>query len=407
MKKILFVILVFALLLNYSHSQFEFLKKKVEKEIEKELEKTEEGEEENKDKEKSKNEEKKEETKEQEAPKQANLQSYSKFDFVPGEKIIFYEDFSQDAIGDFPALWNTNGSAEVVTNDMFPGNWLKFVGNQAVWTDKLLNLPDNYTIEFDIIPYVNEKNEMEGYGFRIMQSVNAKAFDHGAVPGKAGFYYTVEYFGRSNYRTYINNPDYDEMGLTGHKDDKSTYQILNKKYRISVWVQRSRVRLYMNETKLFDLPKAFPAEAVKMDRIRFEDGAFLVSNIRIAVGSPDLRSKLLTEGKLVSYGIYFDVNKDIVKPESYTTIKGIADILKENPTLKIKIVGHTDSDGDDALNLNLSKRRAENVKNSLVSDFGIDASRIEFDGSGEKKPIAPNDSPANKALNRRVEFLKL
>ncbi len=52
---------------------------------------------------------------------QTSLQSYSKYDFIPGEKVIFYEDFSQDAVGDFPALWNTNGSAEVVTTNLYPG----------------------------------------------------------------------------------------------------------------------------------------------------------------------------------------------------------------------------------------------------------------------------------------------
>jgi outer membrane protein OmpA-like peptidoglycan-associated protein len=132
-----------------------------------------------------------------------------------------------------------------------------------------------------------------------------------------------------------------------------------------------------------------------------------VTNIKITSASPDMRSKLLTEGKLVSYGIYFDVNKDVVKPESYGTLKGIADVLKENPDVRVKIVGHTDSDGADAANLDLSKRRGSAVKNELVKTFGIDASRLESDGLGETKPVAPNDTPSNKALNRRVEFIKL
>ena len=120
-----------------------------------------------------------------------------------------------------------------------------------------------------------------------------------------------------------------------------------------------------------------------------------------------MRSKLLTEGKLVSYGIYFDVNKDVVKPESYGTLKEIADVLNENPEVKVKIVGHTDSDGADPANLDLSKRRGASVKDELVKDFGIDASRLESDGMGETQPVAPNDTPVNKALNRRVEFIKL
>lgn len=132
-----------------------------------------------------------------------------------------------------------------------------------------------------------------------------------------------------------------------------------------------------------------------------------ISNLRITSAAPDMRSKLLTEGKLISYGIYFDVNKDVVKPESYGTLKGIADVLTENPDVKVKIVGHTDSDGADPANLDLSKRRGGAVKAQLVKNFGIDASRLEADGMGETQPVAPNDTPSNKALNRRVELIKL
>lgn len=336
-----------------------------------------------------------------------SLQTYSKFDFIPGEKVIFYDDFSQDAVGDFPVLWNTNGSAEVVTTNLFPGKWMKFSSRNAVWTDLLLNLPDNYTIEFDVIPTSGEDGGMGGYHVRLIQTINAKAFDHGSVPGKAGFMFAVEYFGRPGYRSYINSDEGKDLGLNGTKEGKEYYQTKDKMYHISIWVQKSRVRLYQNENKLFDLPKAFPLATVKMDRVRFEDGAAMVSNIRVAVGAPDMRSKLITEGKLVSYGIYFDVNKDLVKPESYGTLKEIAAVLNENPDVKIQILGHTDADGADAANLDLSKRRALSVKNELVNSFSIDAARIETDGNGETKPIAPNDTPSNKALNRRVEFVKL
>jgi OmpA-OmpF porin, OOP family len=341
------------------------------------------------------------------AQEQPALQSYSKYDFIPGEKIIFFDDFSQDNIGDFPALWNTNGSAEVVTNNLYPGNWLKFDGREAIWTDELLKLPDNYTIEFDIIPIKGSEGNMKGYDLRLLQSINAKAFDHGAVPGKAGFLFTCEYFGRPGYRTYINDDEGQGLGLSGSKEDEQFKQKVDKKYHIAIWYQKGRVRLYLDQSKLIDLPKAFPLPTVKMDRIRFEEGAAMFTNVRIAVGNPDMRSKLITEGKLVTYGIYFDVNKDVVKPESYSTLKSIATILTENPDVKVKIVGHTDSDGADAANLDLSKRRGASVKNELVKTFGIDAARLESDGLGETVPVAPNDTPSNKALNRRVELIKL
>ena len=338
---------------------------------------------------------------------QQSLQSYSKFDFIPGEKVIFYDDFSQDAIGDFPALWNTNASGEVVNTNMYPGNWLKYVMRESIWTDKLLALPDNYTLEFDVIPIEGTEGGMGGWSFRLMKSINQKSWDAGAVPGNAGFEFQVEYFGRPNYRAYNNKLDGEFWDQKGYNEDDKIKQKKDQKYHMSVWVQKTRLRIYQNENKLFDVPRAFPDPAVKMDRLRFEANAAMVSNIRIAVGAPDMRNKLMTEGKLVTYGIYFDVNKDVVKPESYGTLKEIATILNEVPDVKVKIVGHTDSDGADAANLDLSKRRAASVKAELAKSFSVNADRLVTDGMGESQPVAPNDTPVNKALNRRVEFIKM
>ncbi len=179
---------------------------------------------------------------------------------------------------------------------------------------------------------------------------------------------------------------------------------------MSVWVQGSRIRLYALGAKVFDVQNGIFKD-YKYQQIRFNsansDVEFLISNLRIAAATEDQRSKFLIDGKLISYGILFDVNSDKVKPESYGAIKEMADILKENPAIIVKVVGHTDSDGDDSKNLQLSKNRAASVKNELVNTFGIDASRIETDGKGETEPVEPNTTPMGKSKNRRVEFIKL
>jgi OmpA-OmpF porin, OOP family len=341
--------------------------------------------------------------------KQPSLETYSKFDFIPGEKVVFYEDFSQDAIGDFPALWNTNGTAEVVTSNLFPGNWLQvkpqsYVG---VWTDQPLVLPENYTFEFDVIPTVgNEGNGMGGYDLLLSKFKSKNTLDGGSVPGESGFWFKVEYYGTPRYRAYAFGKEDEQFDISGSNDEEKNKQKLNQKYHISIWVQKTRLRLYINENKVFDLPRGISLEK-RFDRFRIDQSALLISNLRIAVGAPDTRNKLLTEGKLVTYGIYFDVNKDVVKPESYGTLKDIAKILNEVPDVKVKIIGHTDADGADAANLDLSKRRAASVKAELVKSFAVNGDRLETDGMGESQPVAPNDTPVNKALNRRVEFVKL
>ncbi len=333
-----------------------------------------------------------------------SMQTYSKYDFIPGEKVLFFDDFTETAVGDFPPNWNTNASGEVVTTNVYPGNWFKMIGEGSVIIDDGLKLPDNYTIEFDVISNpIDESNTASEFGFYLYSAVNPKDLNEGgAVPGlKGGIKMTFGY--RGTYSAY----NVEGYTIDGVKDDAVMEP--GKKYRLSFWVQKTRLRVYQDQVKIFDLPKVFETGMI-CNQLRFElweSANPMITNFRIAAGLPDMRSKLITEGKLVSYGIYFDVNKDVVKPESYGTLKGIADVLKENPTVRVKIVGHTDSDGADAANLDLSKRRGASVKAELVKNFGIDASRLESDGLGETKPVSPNDTPSNKAMNRRVEFIKL
>jgi outer membrane protein OmpA-like peptidoglycan-associated protein len=87
-------------------------------------------------------------------------------------------------------------------------------------------------------------------------------------------------------------------------------------------------------------------------------------------------------------------------------VKEIASVLKEN-NIKVKVIGHTSSDGDDQANMELSKKRAAAVKDLLVNEFAIDESRLQTEGKGETQPVADNKTKEGKVLNRRVEFIKL
>ncbi len=349
------------------------------------------------------NENKESRVKNQDKQEKVALQSYTKYDFVPGDKVLFYEDFSQDAIGDFPALWTTNGSGEVKTVNIAPGNWLHMNVADAVYCNiEAIPLPENFIFECDIIAAPRE----EDGNFNAQLSFYHADGDYrieDLYPGNNGVQVGLD---TENWwvKSYADDKDWKEG------DSQLAPVVKNELNHIIVWVQKSRLRIYHKGQKVVDLPTVLYAPT-NYNRLRFslwgEEGAPYVTNIRFTTAGADTRSKLLTEGKLISYGIYFDVNKDVVKPESYGALNDIAKILKENPDVRVKIVGHTDSDGADAANLDLSKRRGASVKNELVKTFGIDASRLESDGLGESAPIAPNDTPSNKALNRRVEFIKL
>jgi outer membrane protein OmpA-like peptidoglycan-associated protein len=347
------------------------------------------------------------------SPKAETLKAYSKFDFVAGEKVVAAEDFAQDAIGDFPAKWNTNATAEVVTLSNHPGKWLKIGAvNGSFIPEFVKSIPENSTIEFDFI-YSNwdEKYAYQRSLFVALAEVDkpAKNMDDASVGEGALFEITS---GAVNLRQIGKEGAYTD--LFGSKVMREYFNPSNngKLFKISLWRQKTRLRIYVNELKVFDMPRIFPAD-IKLNELRFygsmsnEDEAVFISNIRVAVGAPDTRNKLITEGKFVTTGITFDVGSANIKPTSYGVLKEISTALNENPDVKIKIIGHTDSDGDAAKNLELSKNRAEAVKKALSTEFGIDPARMQTDGKGASQPAQPNTTPEGKANNRRVEFIKL
>jgi outer membrane protein OmpA-like peptidoglycan-associated protein len=341
-------------------------------------------------------------------PKEEDLKVYSKFDFVPGEQIIFYEDFAQDNVGDFPGKWNTNGSGEVVTFNKYPGKWLNIKMNGVFYPELKNKFPDNYTVEFDMI-YQVDHSKSSGNTMEIdfISTISGERID-GLVPGNGGFAIQA-----TNHDCSVFNWAGGQYSDIQNSKDITTFDEFNgKPVRVSIWVQKQRMRLYINETKVFDIPRLVPPGIV-IDRARFHEGGeqegfeLYVTNYRIAFGAPDTRNKLITEGKLVTRGIHFDSGSDKIKSESYGTLKEIAQVLKENSTVKVKIVGHTDTDGNEKSNLDLSKRRAASIKNALNGEFGIDASRMETDGKGQSQPVSDNSTPEGKSNNRRVEFIKL
>ena len=330
------------------------------------------------------------------------IKAFSKYDFVQGAKVVALHDFMGVAVGDFPGGWNTNASAEVVTIEGKPGHWLMLTKGGVFSPALSAALPDNFTLEYDLIGSPTSEK---------LSTVIAALSDAKAIAGwqmaDNRFTVTADPTGET---TTERRQDGTVDGNTSQTEAFATKN--GGVAHIAVWRQKERVRVYINDQKVWDVPKAL-VPAATFNSILFyvytvgTDDRYYLSNVRLAVGAPDTRNKLVTEGKFVTHGILFDVNSDKIRGESYGTLKDIAGVLKETADLKVKIVGHTDSDGDDKANLDLSKRRAASVKAMLTAEFGIDAARMQTDGLGEAQPVDKNDNPAGKANNRRVEFIKM
>jgi len=127
----------------------------------------------------------------------------------------------------------------------------------------------------------------------------------------------------------------------------------------------------------------------------------------VVADSEALLDDLKNKGYVAIYGIYFDTDSAAIKLESEPALKAIAEMLKQNNSLKVYIVGHTDMTGTLERNLKLSKSRAESVVKELVNTYGISSSCLKAMGVGPLCPVATNQSEEGRKLNQRVELVEI
>ncbi len=318
--------------------------------------------------------------------KDALTLTWSRYDFVPGDKIIFEDNLIGEENGEFPSRWDLfEGTVE---NAQFGGeNIIMFRGGAPRIVPYLKNpeidyLPDVFTIEFDL--YVNNHNTFQ-----------------------------VEFSDRKNQRVSSN---YSYLSITHNRmvlGPASSYLPNNESFEnewahISIAFTSGKMKAYINETRLINIPHLqFDPMGISLHAYHASDNnQFFVKNFRIAEGGVKYYDRFLQDGKIVSNGIRFDVGKATLRPESMGVLNEIYKMLNEHPEVAVSIEGHTDSDGDNNLNQKLSEDRAKTVLKQLVS-MGISGDRLSSKGFGENKPVTSNDTPEGKASNRRVEFVKL
>jgi len=340
---------------------------------------------------------------------QKNLNSAT--DFIPGGTVLFEDSFEKDAMGDFPAQWNTNGSGKVVTINGLEGKWLDVVHNCIITPVMNKQLPENSTIEFDLFLRSEAERSTPFIQFGLTQVKDILRED---LFYKDRFFINLHRYTEEDGKTL-------EYGLKndiiGNKSNFPLTTYVNKVLHVAIAINKSRIRLYLDNNKVIDLPRAL-TDAMRNTFflnnnavIPASEIGMLISNVRIASAETDARSllvkQLMEEGKAVTNDILFDVNSDKIRQESFAIINQFGDALQKNPSLKMKIIGHTDNDGNDASNLALSQKRAIAVKSYITENYAVAGSRIQADGKGESQPVASNASAEGKAKNRRVEFVKL
>jgi outer membrane protein OmpA-like peptidoglycan-associated protein len=144
-------------------------------------------------------------------------------------------------------------------------------------------------------------------------------------------------------------------------------------------------------------------DGIPDDKDPCPDEPEVFNGIKDEDGCPDKELDLITG---TMEGIRFDFGSHKLRRDSYEPLQRAAEVLRKYPKLRVRIEGHTDSKGTSAINLRLSSRRAEAVRDYLVSQ-GIPADRFDVEGFGPNRPVASNDTEEGRAKNRRIDFVPL
>lgn len=311
--------------------------------------------------------------------------SYAKYDFVPDNEVIFEDDLRDEQKGEFPSRWDLlEGNAEIA--QINGQNTLGIIGYTYItplFKDKSYKLPDAFTLEFDV--FLDGKE-----GETSVELLN----DGSEVIASSLFWKD-----NTRFLFYWDNN-------TAEKNSEETYDNSTGWHHYALSFNKRAIKVYMDAKRVANIPNLNerPAKIKLFARGPEDNSTTHFKNFRMAKGAVPLYDKLLTDGKIITYGITFDVGKSTIKPESMGTINEIFSIMQQHTELKFSVEGHTDNTGNSSMNQALSESRAKAVCDKL-QQMGISPDRLTAKGHGMSKPIDTNATPEGRAKNRRVEFL--
>ena len=320
---------------------------------------------------------------------------WANYDFVPGQRTLFFTDFTDETVGNFPQrLQFKTGSMEVVELD---GQRVLKATNASGFVIPLgETLPARFTVEIDVI----NRNSMG------VAAPTLKIYGGTAAKTDIDTEKTRVAFGHLGW-------DVTGGGTESQASFTSEEAEAFKGHPVSVRIlgDGAYLKVYADGRRLANIPNASFARGrgifVALEGRDEEANAVYVTRIRVAESEKTVYDALASTGRWATQGILFETGKSAVRPESAPTLKEIAAALAKLPAVRVRIEGHTDNVGSADDNMRLSQARAAAVKDALVKEHGIDASRLETAGLGDTKPVADNKTPEGRSSNRRVEVVKL
>ncbi len=304
--------------------------------------------------------------------------AWANYDFKPGERILFADEFAADEVGDFPRRMEFKaGSLEIV--EWHGTRFLRANSDSRWFIPMTESLPERYTMEFDY-----------------------------SIPTGGELWLS---FGEENKRIQLGGDGtavvYNHQNGV-RADGRLAAAKRGDMHRARVLVDGAYMKVYLDDTRLLNVPNADLGRGARIAFYTDGDATTpsLFGNFRIAAGGKKLYDAIASQGRVATQGIYFDTGSDQIRPESTPTLKEIGAMLNDHADLRLTIEGHTDDVGRADANQVLSEKRAAAVRQYLIAAYQIDGSRLMAKGLGQSKPAVPNSTPEGRQQNRRVELVK-
>jgi outer membrane protein OmpA-like peptidoglycan-associated protein len=343
----------------------------------------------------------------QEDPQNRRAQmEWAKSDFVAGDEIFFEDNLAGEQLGEFPSHWDIiEGNAEVVRID--GENAIMLLDDARLvpfMEDQQRFLPDVFTLEFDFFlhPWDDEYYETGEYPFSdyMLYFFNDRNGDWD-IPDMEVLEFTMDPKAKTIF-CYYHSGSYDRRDASVDEVDFN----YGGWSHFALSFNKRALKIYIDGVRIINLPNMAAPQRMILGQGWAVPNTTYIRNIRLAKGAVPLYDRMMQDGKFISYGITFDTGKSVIKPESAGELNRIVQLLKENPSLRFSVEGHTDATGSASSNQKLSEDRARAVVDRLV-EMGIDPGRLTGKGLGQNNPVADNSSAEGRAKNRRVEFVKL
>lgn len=341
-------------------------------------------------------------------------------DFVPGANVIFEDRFDLDPVGDFPAKWSTSGEGQVVNIDNADGKWLKISTPTAVSPELKKALPENCTIEFDLF-LMNTTGVAPHIMFGLTSLSDVSAGDV--------------------YRRHISVKLQSYMEGGRIECSKNIQELLEKSFplsgsvgrslHVSISINKTRFRVYLDEQKVVDLPKLLTPDYRKNFFVAAstvipnpEEGIY-ISNIRIAAGDADARSllikQLMEQGSVLTNEIQFGQTNQMTT-QSQQVVDQLGQALQQNPDMNIAINSVEEVlptqeymadetpvavEGNAIINKTALKAKADKIKAYLVNKYKIKMNRIVTDAKAKFSETAAKNKSLGKGKQLLTEIIKL